>query len=149
MKFYDKKFDEKQVLERGKAYKIAYFSLIVAVFIVGLICSYIYDDMAVGYISVIPIIISAGVFGCVAIKNDALEGVIKQSKGFIVLYIATPVLFIFLICKTLLKTEVFNREIISELVMYSTMALMELIISVFWFKKRKREDNYENKDNEE
>lgn len=149
MKFYNKNFDEKQVLERGKAYKIAFFTLICAVVIAGLICSYIYDDMAAGYISVVPVVISIGVFGCVAIKNDAFEGVIKQSKGYIIVYTATVITFMCLIGKILVRTEVFSREIIAELIMYSTLALMDLIIGVFWFVKRKKEDNCENKDNEE
>ena len=54
-----------------------------------------------------------------------------------------------MIHKTLVKAETFNREIISELIMYSTVALMELIIGVFWFVKRKKEDNCEKKDSEE
>ena len=149
MKFCNSNFDEKQILERGKAYKIAYFTLVFAVFVAGLICSYIFDDMTIGYVSAIVIILSVGIFGCVAIKNDAFEGVIKQSKSLIVLYTATPVIFIFLIGKTLVRTEAFNREIISELIMYSTVALMELVIGVFWFVKRKKEDNCEKKDSEE
>lgn len=149
MKFCNSNFDEKQILERGKAYKIAYFTLLFAVFVAGLVCSYIFDDMTIGYVSAIVIILSVGIFGCVAIKNDAFEGVIKQSKGIIVLYTSTAALFIIMIHKTLVKAETFNREIISELIMYSTVALMELIIGVFWFVKRKKEDNYENKDNKE
>ena len=149
MKFCNSNFDEKQILERGKAYKIAYFTLSFAVFVAGLICSYIFDDMTIGYVSAIVIILSVGIFGCVAIKNDAFEGVIKQSKGIIVLYTSTAALFIIMIHKTLVKAETFNREIISELIMYSTVALMELIIGVFWFVKRKKEDNCEKKDSEE
>lgn len=149
MKFCNSNFDEKQILERGKAYKIAYFTLVFAVFVAGLICSYIFDDMTIGYVSAIVIILSVGIFGCVAIKNDAFEGVIKQSKGIIVLYTSTAALFIIMIHKTLVKAETFNREIISELIMYSTVALMELIIGVFWFVKRKKEDKSEKKDSEE
>lgn len=149
MKFCNSNFDEKQILERGKAYKIAYFTLSFAVFVAGLICSYIFDDMTIGYVSAIVIILSVGIFGCVAIKNDAFEGVIKQSKGIIVLYTSTAALFIIMIHKTLVKAETFNREIISELIMYSTVALMELIIGVFWFVKRKKEDKSEKKDSEE
>lgn len=149
MKFCNSNFDEKQILERGKAYKIAYFTLLFAVFVAGLICSYIFDDMTIGYVSAIVIILSVGIFGCVAIKNDAFEGVIKQSKGIIVLYTSTAALFIIMIHKTLVKAETFNREIISELIMYSTVALMELIIGVFWFVKRKKEDKSEKKDSEE
>ena len=149
MKFCNSNFDEKQILERGKAYKIAYFTLLFAVFVAGLICSYIFDDMTIGYVSAIVIILSVGIFGCVAIKNDAFEGVIKQSKGIIVLYTSTAALFIIMIHKTLVKAETFNREIISELIMYSTIALMELIIGVFWFVKRKKEDKSEKKDSEE
>lgn len=149
MKFCNSNFDEKQILERGKAYKIAYFTLLFAVFVAGLICSYIFDDMTIGYVSAIIIILSVGIFGCVAIKNDAFEGVIKQSKGIIVLYTSTAALFIIMIHKTLVKAETFNREIISELIMYSTVALMELIIGVFWFVKRKKEDKSEKKDSEE
>lgn len=149
MKFCNSNFDEKQILERGKAYKIAYFTLLFAVFVAGLICSYIFDDMTIGYVSAIVIILSVGIFGCIAIKNDAFEGVIKQSKGIIVLYTSTAALFIIMIHKTLVKAETFNREIISELIMYSTVALMELIIGVFWFVKRKKEDNCEKKDSEE
>ncbi len=149
MKFCNSNFDEKQILERGKAYKIAYFTLLFAVFVAGLVCSYIFDDMTIGYVSAIVIILSVGIFGCVAIKNDAFEGVIKQSKGIIVLYTSTAALFIIMIHKTLVKAETFNREIISELIMYSTVALMELIIGVFWFVKRKKEDKSEKKDSEE
>lgn len=149
MKFCNSNFDEKQILERGKAYKIAYFTLLFAVFVAGLICSNIFDDMTIGYVSAIVIILSVGILGCVAIKNDAFEGVIKQSKGIIVLYTSTAALFIIMIHKTLVKAETFNREIISELIMYSTVALMELIIGVFWFVKRKKEDNCEKKDSEE
>lgn len=149
MKFCNSNFDEKQILERGKAYKIAYFTLSFAVFVAGLICSYIFDDMTIGYVSAIVIILSVGIFGCVAIKNDAFEGVIKQSKGIIVLYTSTAALFIIMIHKTLVKAETFNREIISELIMYSTVALMELIIGVFWCVKRKKEDKSEKKDSEE
>ena len=149
MKFCNSNFDEKQILERGKAYKIAYFTLVFAVFVAGLVCSYIFDDMTIGYVSAIVIILSVGIFGCVAIKNDAFEGVIKQSKGIIVLYTSTAALFIIMIHKTLVKAETFNREIISELIMYSTVALMELIIGVFWFVKRKKEDKSEKKDSEE
>lgn len=149
MKFCNSNFDEKQILERGKAYKIAYFTLLFAVFVAGLICSYIFDDMTIGYVSAIVIILSVGIFGCVAIKNDAFEGVIKQSKGIIVLYTSTAALFIIMIHKTLVKAETFNREIISELIMYSTIALMDLIIGVFWFVKRKKEDKSEKKDSEE
>ena len=149
MKFCNSNFDEKQILERGKAYKIAYFTLLFAVFVAGLICSNIFDDMTIGYVSAIIIILSVGIFGCVAIKNDAFEGVIKQSKGIIVLYTSTAALFIIMIHKTLVKAETFNREIISELIMYSTVALMELIIGVFWFVKRKKEDKSEKKDSEE
>lgn len=105
--------------------------------------------MTIGYVSAIVIILSVGIFGCVAIKNDAFEGVIKQSKGIIVLYTSTAALFIIMIHKTLVKAETFNREIISELIMYSTVALMELIIGVFWFVKRKKEDKSEKKDSEE
>lgn len=149
MKFCNSNFDEKQILERGKAYKIAYFTLLFAVFVAGLVCSYIFDDMTIGYVSAIVIILSVGIFGCVAIKNDAFEGVIKQSKGIIVLYTSTAALFIIMIHKTLVKAETFNREIISELIMYSTVALMELIIGVFWFVKRKKEDKSEKNDSEE
>lgn len=149
MKFCNSNFDEKQILERGKAYKIAYFTLLFAVFVAGLVCSYIFDDMTIGYVSAIVIILSVGIFGCVAIKNDAFEGVIKQSKGIIVLYTSTAALFIIMIHKTLVKAETFNREIISELIMYSTIALMDLIIGVFWFVKRKKEDKSEKKDSEE
>ena len=149
MKFCNSNVDEKQILERGKAYKIAYFTLLFAVFVAGLVCSYIFDDMTIGYVSAIVIILSVGIFGCVAIKNDAFEGVIKQSKGIIVLYTSTAALFIIMIHKTLVKAETFNREIISELIMYSTVALMELIIGVFWFVKRKKEDKSEKKDSEE
>lgn len=123
--------------------------MLFAVFVAGLICSNIFDDMTIGYVSAIVIILSVGIFGCVAIKNDAFEGVIKQSKGIIVLYTSTAALFIIMIHKTLVKAETFNREIISELIMYSTVALMELIIGVFWFVKRKKEDKSEKKDSEE
>ena len=85
MKFFnDDQFDERQQFERGKAFRNAYFSLILSLLVIYFVNSVMEKSIFdIHSVIVVPTWISLGVFCCTAIWKDAYESY-KNSCGYFV-----------------------------------------------------------------
>lgn len=85
MKFFnDDQFDERQQFERGKAFRNAYFSLILSLLVIYFVNSVMEKNIFdIHSVIVVPTWISLGVFCCTAIWKDAYESY-KNSCGYFV-----------------------------------------------------------------
>lgn len=142
-----KNYDERQVSERGKAYKYAYFSAMISsmlIFIIKAFSETAYLDHTFSFVFVVWS--SATVFAVTAIKNDAYDRMNDSSSGKIVFGVWS-ICGIFIICSGL--SRIFKQNItvdrINNLLSSMTVGVGMIICSVTYFVKLIKNKRLENK----
>lgn len=145
MKAKNQTFDEKQILDRGKAYRNAFFTMLGSLFLLIAICL-----LAGGSIScktgasllMVAIFISVIVFSCTSIRLHSFDRVGQSNKLTAVLDVVVGLILIALIF--------FNHDgSIADTIAFSSMALSYLVIGVFYLvqrhidKKKEKENDFD------
>lgn len=89
---FSKEYDERQIIGRGQAYKVAFFTLLAYNFVCAIIdsCGIKWCDSLVGLL--IGLFVGVTVFAVTAITKDALHGIHTQSKSVISIFLLVCVL---------------------------------------------------------
>jgi len=84
---FSKEYDERQIIGRGHAYKVAFFTLLAYNLVCAIIdsCGIKWCDPSVGLL--IGLFVSVTVFAVTAITKDALHGIHTQSKSVISVFL--------------------------------------------------------------
>lgn len=141
----EKVYDERQMLNRGKCYEIAFFTLIALLILDGYVRIMFDLNWSTYIIGVFTmIIISLTVFTTLAIKKDAYQAINMNTKSISILSLIVSIFnLLSFITGTIEKGFLVNNQVTNYFLNLVTGLFTLVILIALLVKQRKEKDNYE------